>query len=462
MALSIKSLTSKEIGMLKRTSTVAVWCVVIVLWALNCQADTIFQSVGIASSPNPVGSGARALGMGGAFIAVADDATAASWNPAGLVQLERPEFSFVGDYVRRKEEYSSSTQPEIDNDNTTDKTRPNFLSFTYPFNLLNRNLVFSLNYQRLYDFERSFDYNLNVAGDLLVGSQKVNLDQDGYLGAMGLAAAYEITSWLSLGVTFNYWNNILGIRNGWDSTEKTRDVITAFGPNPINPPLQNFITVRNEFDNFKGFNWNFGLLWNINKYLSLGAVLKTSFWGSVDHTRKITNRDSAGNITSTVIERQDAELRLPMSYGGGISCRFTDNFTMDLDVYRTEWDDFTYRDGSGKRFSPIEGLPKNLSDVDDTTQVRLGAEYLFLFPEKYLVVPVRAGAFYDPEPREGDPEDFYGVSIGSGIGYKQFIFDMAYQFRWGDNVDGDHLITTGDTDLDVRQHTVLASMIFHF
>ncbi len=30
------------------------------------------------------GAGARALGMGGAYVAVADDATAAYWNPAGL------------------------------------------------------------------------------------------------------------------------------------------------------------------------------------------------------------------------------------------------------------------------------------------------------------------------------------------------------------------------------------------
>jgi len=33
------------------------------------------------------GIGARALAMGGAFVAVADDATAVSWNPAGLSQL---------------------------------------------------------------------------------------------------------------------------------------------------------------------------------------------------------------------------------------------------------------------------------------------------------------------------------------------------------------------------------------
>ena len=37
-----------------------------------------------------LGSGARAYGMGGAFLARADDATAASWNPAGLSYLRVP------------------------------------------------------------------------------------------------------------------------------------------------------------------------------------------------------------------------------------------------------------------------------------------------------------------------------------------------------------------------------------
>ena len=30
--------------------------------------------------------------------------------------------------------------------------------------------------------------------------------------------------------------------------------------------------------------------------------------------------------------------------------------------------------------------------------------------------------------------------MGSGIGYKSFVFDMAYQLRWGNNIDTDTLI----------------------
>ena len=40
--------------------------------------------------------GARSLALGGAFIGLADDATAAYANPAGLAQLPRPELSVEG------------------------------------------------------------------------------------------------------------------------------------------------------------------------------------------------------------------------------------------------------------------------------------------------------------------------------------------------------------------------------
>lgn len=41
-----------------------------------------------------IGVGSRALGMGGAFVAIADDGTASYWNPAGLGNLNKHQFLF--------------------------------------------------------------------------------------------------------------------------------------------------------------------------------------------------------------------------------------------------------------------------------------------------------------------------------------------------------------------------------
>ena len=73
------------------------WFLGIVFVATNASAQDLplpraSNSVEIFFS-NP---GARSLGLGGAFVALADDATAAFANPAGLAQLTKPEFSAEG------------------------------------------------------------------------------------------------------------------------------------------------------------------------------------------------------------------------------------------------------------------------------------------------------------------------------------------------------------------------------
>jgi len=45
------------------------------------------------ASFSDIGVGARPIGMGGAFAAIADDSNATFWNPAGLAQIGRVEFS---------------------------------------------------------------------------------------------------------------------------------------------------------------------------------------------------------------------------------------------------------------------------------------------------------------------------------------------------------------------------------
>src|SRR5438477_11736024 len=51
--------------------------------------------------------GARSLGMGGAFVAVADDATAVVANPAGLTILQRPELSAEVKFTRYRNTFNA-------------------------------------------------------------------------------------------------------------------------------------------------------------------------------------------------------------------------------------------------------------------------------------------------------------------------------------------------------------------
>ena len=106
-----------------------------------------------------VGAGARAAGMGGAFTALADDATAASFNPAGLAQLLVPEASAVVDFSRHRDEYrnfrSYDQVPVLGLTDSTvefDESAFNFASVTVPFELFSRRFAVQLSTQRLVDF----------------------------------------------------------------------------------------------------------------------------------------------------------------------------------------------------------------------------------------------------------------------------------------------------------------------
>ncbi len=123
----------------------------------------------------------------------------------------------------------------------------------------------------------------------------------------------------------------------------------------------------------------------------------------------------------------------------------------------TEWGNYYLRAGDGERTSPIDGRPRADSHINATTQVHLGAEYLFILEK--TVIPARGGVFYDPEPAEEFSEDFYGFSLGTGVSIRNVVIDAAYQYRWGR--DSENRGVTG-TDADVDHHTFYLSAIYHF
>ena len=77
--------------------------------------------------PIPVGMGARPLGMGEAFTAIADELSAVWWNPAGLIQMDKNEVHWMSGDVH------------------TDFPYTGFLSASY---ILENRMVFAVSYMR--------------------------------------------------------------------------------------------------------------------------------------------------------------------------------------------------------------------------------------------------------------------------------------------------------------------------
>lgn len=426
-----------------------------------CADTQFFRQVEIPSSFNPVGSGARALGMGGAFIAIADDATAASWNPGGLVQLELPEISIVGKALFRAEENhiaaSPSTSRSTSEDENISQVSLNYLSAALPFQLWGRNMIVSANYQHLYDFDREWRFPLESGPDLLSTDQLVRYDQDGQLAAYGLAYGVQITPAFSVGVTFNFWED--GITtNHWEQETYQTGAGVSNGDD-----FRFDAWSTDEFD-LSGFNVNFGLLWNTTPKLTVGGVFKTPFDANVTHKRAdrsvihYPGDESADSEFSASAVSEDT-LTMPASFGIGIAYKFTNQFTGALDIYRTAWDDFELEGEDGGVTSPITGEAPHESDIDPTYQVRLGMEYLFKRSDYFI--PIRAGLFYDPAPAPGSPDDLFGLSLGTGVAVRRMTFDIAYQFRFGNDV-GESILEEIGFSQDVREHTFFTSAIFHF
>ncbi len=433
-------------------------------------SEALAGPIEIPSTFNPVGSGARAMGTGGAFIAVADDATAASWNPGGLIQLRKPELSLVTSGFYRGEDLNFGTHPEASGSNTVSGANINYLSAAWPFELLNYNMIVSLSYQHLFDFSREWDFLLTGRVGPTSYRDAWQYEQSGSLSAVGFSYCVQvIPEHLSAGFTLNFWEDSI-TDNEWEQKYKkirqgllsAADIPTASNSEPFTEHYN-----RTESYTFSGFNINLGILWDINDKWRIGAVLKTPFTADVTYKRhayseKYYPERSEIPIINAGEYENDEELEMPMSYGIGVVYHFSEELAFSGDIYKTHWDDFEYTDEKGRKTSPLTGKPMEESRTDPTYQVRLGAEYLLFKDEKRgMVVPVRCGLFYDPAPAENSPDDYYGFSIGSGFTLNnRFSLDMAYQFRYG-NDTGEYILKGMEFSQDVQEHMFYLSLIVY-
>jgi long-chain fatty acid transport protein len=232
----------------------------------NAIQPSLPDPVSIFTAPLPTGSGARALGLAGAFTAIADDATAASWNPGGLIQLERPEISAVGMFSFDRQDLSSSDSEFSIDDSNFDAQALNYISGVMPFRFLERNFVISLNYQQVFDYTQKFHAYKNqtadepvdlfqqatnsqaikrhyedgiTTADLTINLdtltqtftegitsystlQDVEFDQDGALYSFSPALAFQVIPMLSVGAAFNFFGDDPFLNRTFKSTTTSR------------------------------------------------------------------------------------------------------------------------------------------------------------------------------------------------------------------------------------------------
>jgi hypothetical protein len=98
------------------------------LLAANFPKELSAQDAGRAGAYLRAGAGVRPLGLGGAFVAVANDVTAGYWNPAGLGQLAEPQFAVMYSLLSLDRKY-------------------NYVAAAYPFAALGVVSVSWINYQ---------------------------------------------------------------------------------------------------------------------------------------------------------------------------------------------------------------------------------------------------------------------------------------------------------------------------
>jgi long-subunit fatty acid transport protein len=399
--------------------------------------------------------GARSLGLGGAFSALADDATAAFANPAGLVQLvslevsaEVRHWSYSTPYIEGGRFEGEPTGIGLD---TVDGLRTavseeqltglSFLSFVYP----KGKWSLAVYRHQLANFRAQTDTQglFHTAGTGTVTFRtfdrrwSTELDIVSY----GLAGAYRISDRFSLGLGLVYFDGQLHAPFEWylpddDSLEG------IFGPNSYLPERQ----LANGDMAFDDSDWGLsaGLLWSIAERWSIGAFYRQG--PEFQLVYDVRTGAAVGIIDPSLAPDEvfliiETPMHFPDVYGLGIAYRSRDGKI----AVGFEWDRVEYS-SIFNSFEPvvIESVDDDLDlgielVADDGNELRIGGEYAFL--DLKPVLAIRAGVWLDPDHRfrsvSDDPEhralfqpgeDEVHVAVGIGLAFTSFQIDLAADF----------------------------------
>lgn len=371
--------------------------------------------------------GARSLGLGGAFIGLADDATAAYTNPAGLTQLVQFEVGAEFRHNQYDSEFAARGSAAFSPFSTAGVTTANADSTENGLSYFS--VVFPMDRWSLALYRHEFlNYETTYITDFIpitgspgnIGAAGYGAQIDVYGVNVGGSVAYRLNDKLSLGAGLIY---------------STLD-IDSFTVRPIEDPL----IASTQTGEDRGFGFNIGALYKYSDKLQFGMVYRDG--AELEYTASAFDR----NGVRPGFPKRNVSFNVPDAFGIGVSYRVSDALGFTFDVNHMQYSDLTdgFRaslaaDSVAANVAGIDGL-----GIDDGTEVRLGAEYVFLDMENPFTI--RAGVWHDPEHTirwdgavtnvsqainatlfsTGDDELHY--ALGFGWAFKHWQLDAAADF----------------------------------
>lgn len=364
---------------------------------------------------NTFGLGARTMGMGGAFLAVADDFTSLYWNPAGLAQIRK--FELYGGLSHSEQrvdtKFTRGRSAEVD----SSKTRPNSIGLVYPLYTTRGGIAFALGYNRPQNFDSTVAIRgLDPSSDSVFSGLDVDemTSNSGGIGIWSFGAGVFISDSILLGGSIDFWHG--SSFNELDSA--------AADINNIDPEIDSFAFQDSVDRVYSGLGGRVGVLAFAGENVTLGGTVTlpvnlevSEVWEQITIV-EFDNGDEA-------VEGDDGsilfDIERPFEFGGGVAIKLLEKrVTLAGDVQFTDWTQTEYDP------LPADDAQNNFSRYYDTTiQVRVGAEYRI----PGIETSVRIGYFRDPIPfqdRDIDSDrDF--LTIGVGKIFDQIIkIDIAY------------------------------------
>jgi len=407
--------------------------------------------------------GARSLAMGGAFLGLADDASAAEANPAGLTILRKPEISIEGrNFMQDQVLTTSGTYPELVRTpfaNYSDRIQLSFASivaplgehftiggyFHEPLNNSGAGAVLPTRNNLTGELEtdvpvayfspkrpapislQECQQIVNQTGDpqdcLRVTLKPFVTAVDIKEQTFGIAGAWKMSNF-SIGATARYqrFNETsftfrLDDNFNFDSTS----VQATSGAAKFSPRDEHDIT-------FAG-----GIKWAPLEKLSIGAVYKQ---GATFNAPVFESTAANGLANFTPVA--ESKFHFPDVYGAGISFRPIPVLTLNLDGVRVKYSNLT--DNFISTIGELQPISSNFQ-IDDVTELHFGAEYFF---STKIPIALRGGYWKDPAHAlawrgplntsetiaagilfpEGKDQSHW--SVGGGLAWPKFQIDAAY------------------------------------